>query len=171
MDLRKLDENLTVRLANLIPHDSAWRHPIRIFTMTGTFIFWAPLLLIWYLLSPSEWQIPLLVAQVWNMMIVQIMKHTIKRSRPNFGDYSMGVVKFDAYSFPSGHSARAALVMIILPFLFPSYALFWIVWGILTMLSRLLLGVHYVSDILGGFFVGLLSIVPLLFLDFFAPLF
>lgn len=150
---------------------SRWRTAIRLFTMTGTYVFWIPLLLIWYLISPSDWQFPFMVVQTWNMLVIQSIKRVVKRDRPEFGDFSMGVVKFDLHSFPSGHSGRAAIVMIFMPLLFPDFAWFWILWGLAIMFSRLLLGVHYVSDIVGGFFVGLLSIFPLFFFEFFNPLF
>ncbi len=139
--------------------------------MTGTYIFWFPLLVVWNLLFPDDWQFPFLIMQTWNMLLVQAIKRIVKRDRPEFGDFSMGVVKFDVHSFPSGHSARAAIVMMIMPSLFPNFAWFWILWGMAIMLSRLLLGVHYVSDIVGGYIVGIVSLFPLFLFDYFDPLF
>ena len=154
-----------------MPEKSIIRPIIRLFTHTGTFMFWAPLLIAWYFVSPGNWQIPFLIAQTINMLMVQVLKRMIKRERPEFGDHSMGVVKFDVHSFPSGHSARAGLIMVTLPFIFPHWTVFWIVYAIALMISRLLLGLHYVSDILAGLLLGFLSALFLLPFSFFAPLF
>ena len=171
MNLIQLDYDLTKKIATIIPEESPLRPIIRLFTHTGTFMFWMPALIVWYFVFPDNWQIPFLIAQTINMLMVQVLKRAIKRERPEFGDHSMGVVKFDIHSFPSGHSARAGLIMVILPLIFPQWTILWIIYAFALMVSRLLLGLHYVSDILAGLLLGLLSALLLLPFSFFAPLF
>lgn len=71
-----------------------------------------------------------------------------------------------SFSFPSGHTANSFAVALIYYRMLPKK------WGVpavvlaaLIGLSRLYIGVHYPSDVLGGFFVGLFasSIVYLIY--------
>jgi membrane-associated phospholipid phosphatase len=59
-------------------------------------------------------------------------------------------------SFPSGHAASSAAGAFALSRVWPAAALpLWLL-ALLVMLSRVVLGVHYVSDVIAGALVGLL---------------
>jgi membrane-associated phospholipid phosphatase len=63
-------------------------------------------------------------------------------------------------AFPSGHATSAAVVYILFALLAPrEYRRYWmgigVVLALLTGLSRIALGVHWASDILGGWALGL----------------
>ncbi len=65
-------------------------------------------------------------------------------------------------SFPSGHATSAAVVYILFALLAPrEYRRYWMGAGItimlLTGLSRLALGVHWSSDVMGGWLLGTAS--------------
>lgn len=86
-----------------------------------------------------------------------ILKNVFRRPRPYVeieGLTSM-LGKLSDYSFPSGHTAVTFMVAIILFKRFPKYVgISMYVLAVLTGFSRMYLGVHYPTDILGGAVLG-----------------
>ncbi len=60
-------------------------------------------------------------------------------------------------SFPSGHTTTSVAVCTYFVALFPRYAPLWILITLLSISGRVLANDHYVSDVLAGVVVGLLS--------------
>lgn len=92
-----------------------------------------------------------LVASIISAVLVQLLKAALGRARPD----DM-LVAADAGSFPSGHVANAATVAVALAFLV-GRAWVWyagLAWVILMALSRTYLGVHWVTDTIGGAVLG-----------------
>jgi membrane-associated phospholipid phosphatase len=90
--------------------------------------------------------------------IVPFLKGLIERPRPEFADV-------DGFSFPSGHAFGAAAVYGLLGLLLlrvwaeSRWRWVWAiaVWSLIPLvgLSRIMLGVHYPSDVLAGIAIGL----------------
>ena len=82
---------------------------------------------------------------------VQLLKQIFGRARPD----DMLVVS-DYGSFPSGHTANAATIALVLWVLFPRVwvAILGSAWVLAMALSRTFLSVHWASDTLGGALVG-----------------
>jgi len=152
---------ISLKLAKFLNYDSLARKLIQMYTLTGTAIFWFFGLIITYLVVPDLRIHAYTIFFVTIIMLVPvyIIKNTIKRHRPEFKDTRFGAVAFDEWSFPSGHATRATYITIILIAYFPQFWLVWILWGVMIMISRLLLGVHYVSDILAGFILSGISVL------------
>jgi len=72
----------------------------------------------------------------------------------------------DEWSFPSGHATRATYIMLLLPIITPTLTIFWIAWGFCMIISRLILGVHYISDIIAGILTGSLGFFILMKLKY-----
>jgi membrane-associated phospholipid phosphatase len=93
-------------------------------------------------------------------LVDTIVKLAVGRPRP---DVEHPIITAYGNSFPSGHSMQAvvcygALLLVLLP-LIPERRRNLAIgatatWALLIGLSRLALGVHYVSDVLGGFVLG-----------------
>lgn len=125
---------------------------------SGDSWFWgAGLALLWFV-GPKSWrpQISLLfLGIIFTALCVFIIKFTVKRPRPE-GEWGQIYRSSDPHSFPSGHAARAIMLTLIMLLTgFWWIGLLLLAWAILVDLSRIGLGVHYISDILAGTLVGL----------------
>jgi membrane-associated phospholipid phosphatase len=85
-----------------------------------------------------------------------LLKMLIRRPRPA-GNVRLLHLEFDRHSFPSGHATRAGALAATLGPLMPRRArALMTLWGAAVGASRVLLGVHFASDIAGGLAVGAL---------------
>lgn len=85
------------------------------------------------------------------------LKRTCRRARPVGGTNWGRVVGPDKYSFPSGHTTTAVALATITTTYWPGIApALWVCAGCIGV-SRALLGFHYLSDVIGGVGLGLLS--------------
>jgi undecaprenyl-diphosphatase len=61
----------------------------------------------------------------------------------------------DQFSFPSGHTSAAFMVATLLAYFFPALSVFLYGWATLVGCSRVMLGVHFPTDILVGAILGI----------------
>lgn len=104
----------------------------------------------------------LLVVTIGVQVLVALLKNWFERPRPDTGS---PIVVPDSYSFPSGHAATGVAVGGVLGVLIaerlrsPVQRTVAIVLGVLVGLaigaSRVVLNVHFTSDVLAGYCVGL----------------
>lgn len=120
------------------------------------------LLLLAFSKTRKTYGIPVTIVAILSQIVNRVAKEIIARPRP---DASNMLIEQGGYSYPSGHAATAIAVFVLLAYLICKnmdnkkraaiYATLLSVLAILISLSRVYLGVHYASDVLGGFFVGL----------------
>jgi len=92
-----------------------------------------------------------------DLLLTGGIKYATKRTRPSYNKGGLFVGP-DVFSFPSGHSSRAMLLVHVSIFVFGwrsmwSNAAVWC-WAMLVAISRLALGRHYLTDVMGGLTLG-----------------
>lgn len=99
-----------------------------------------------------------LAAFLFSAVLIQMLKHLFGRARPE----DMLVLS-DYGSFPSGHTANAATIAVVVCVLFPRAwtVLVGVLWVLAMALSRTLLSVHWLTDTIGGALVGAAAVVLL----------
>ena len=116
------------------------------------------LLIVWLAGGPAAKQlaVQLLAGIALTAVIVLALKRLIRRARPE-GDWGQLYRRTDPHSFPSGHAARMTMLLVLAAALGPAW-LGWLLlaWAPLVALARVAMGVHYLSDVIGG---GLLGVV------------
>ncbi len=88
-------------------------------------------------------------------LVVMVIKFTVRRRRPQ-GDWGRIYRSTDPHSFPSGHAARSTMLAVIALGMGPLWlGLSLLLWVPLVGLARIILGVHYPSDIVAGMALGI----------------
>lgn len=97
-----------------------------------------------------------LIAYAFDVSLYLVLKNMIKRDRPaiKLAYYEAWITPSDQFSFPSGHTAAAFLFSCLIANFYPGFAFPVYVWASLVGISRVLLGVHYPSDIAAGALLG-----------------
>lgn len=92
-------------------------------------------------------------------LLYHFLKQAMKRDRPfeKIDDVHFRVRPPDKFSFPSGHTASAFLVMTLLSSFFqvPILQIGTFVWAAMVGVARVYLGVHYPTDVLAGALLGI----------------
>lgn len=92
---------------------------------------------------------------VLTAVVVLAIKFSVRRRRPE-GEWGQLYRRADPHSFPSGHAARAAMLAVLgLALGSPWLGWLLLVWAPLVGLARVATGLHYVSDILAGWVLGI----------------
>ncbi len=89
-----------------------------------------------------------LIILVASHIVIQVLKRSIGRARP--ATWRACIEAPDRFSFPSGHAAAAMSVAIGFAHAFPDCAAPLVMFAVLVGLSRVVLGVHYPSDVFVG---------------------
>jgi len=106
-------------------------------------------------------------------IITQAIKHVIGRARPNYthldgsSAFDFFTINSNFHSFPSGHSSTIFILALIFSSILPRLKYCFLGFAFLVALSRIVVGAHFLSDIIGGMFVALISFKFLnLFLEY-----
>jgi undecaprenyl-diphosphatase len=128
------------------------------FAHSGDSWFWGlGLIILWWFGDSfwKQWAVVLFTGIALLAMIVMAIKFTVRRRRPE-GEWGGIYRNTDPHSFPSGHATRAFLIAILSIGLGPVWlAVLLCVWAPLVSLARVAMGVHYLSDIIAGAFLGI----------------
>ena len=86
-----------------------------------------------------------------------VLKNSLKRNRPQAAliNFRSIITPSDQFSFPSGHTSAAFMMATLLGYYFPPLIIPLYGWATLVGCSRVILGVHFPTDILVGIILGI----------------
>ncbi|MFO7602564.1 MAG: phosphatase PAP2 family protein [Gammaproteobacteria bacterium] len=148
-----------VELSNRLSLKKGVRPAFAIVSRMGDGVFWYSLILLLPVMlgtSAISVSLQMTLAGLLGLVLYKYIKHLTERARPFAvsANISLGTAPLDQYSFPSGHTLHAVSFTLIALHYYPPLA-----WGlvpltVLIALSRVVLGLHYPTDVLAGATLG-----------------
>lgn len=138
-----------------------------IISRLGNGMFWYALMIllpIIYGTSAILVVLQMTIAGLSGSLVYLMLKRGIERPRPYVANelILLGTQPLDQFSFPSGHTLHAVGFSTIVCYYYPEFTIFLLPVTALIAISRMLLGLHYPSDVLVGAGIGLLTAVLVL---------
>lgn len=131
----------------------------RLVSRLGDGVLWYGLMLVLALgqgRAGLETGLRMLAAGVIGLAAYKLLKTRTGRPRPYkvLGGVRAGIAPLDAFSFPSGHTLHAVAFTVVAAANFPALAWVLVPFTALVAISRVVLGLHYPSDVLAGAAIG-----------------
>lgn len=125
----------------------------------GDGVFWYMLMLLLPLIHGMQAayaSLHMLATAMVCLVVYKQLKERTSRPRPYLHSDAIfrTVPPLDKYSFPSGHTLHAVAFTVVLFSWYPATAWLVLPFTILVAASRLVLGLHYPSDVLAGAVIG-----------------
>jgi undecaprenyl-diphosphatase len=143
---------------NLSQRNGGIRNLLRFLAHSGDSWFMIPVMGLIWLAGDEYWKWRMLVmvlAMCATALVAVGLKRLIGRRRPE-GEWGLIYRSTDPHSFPSGHAARLTMLAVFSLGFGPAWfcgLLF--LWAPLVASSRVAMGVHYLSDMVGGAALGM----------------
>ncbi|KAI3981370.1 hypothetical protein MKX01_001815 [Papaver californicum] len=169
--LINLDTKLSLQIHTLctpIP-----RSILKALELSGDGRFWIPIPIALFfspLSNNSNYNLQsIFIGFILDLILVGFFKYTIRRPRPVYNKGMSLTVSVDHWSFPSGHSSRVWFISFYLYLSSASigsdgggkfvdlFVSIFCLWSAATSISRVLLGRHFVFDVIAGTVLGLFN--------------
>lgn len=164
-------EITTCLVFNKLNHYKTVQKFFSIISWLGNGIFWYIIILLLPIIYGTQAlyvSLQMLLVGLICLGFYFIIKKMTSRIRPfelTDKKFIQNVAPLDKYSFPSGHTLQAVALSIVLLQSYPTWGLLVIPFTFFVALSRLILGLHYPSDVIGGALIGwLIAYLTLLIL-------
>lgn len=99
----------------------------------------------------------ILATTLVGVAIYKLLKKRLVRERPYIRNRQilLGTKPLDRYSFPSGHTMHAACLTMLYCYIEPAMLVLTLPFAVLVAMSRIILGLHYPSDVVAGAALGI----------------
>ena len=99
----------------------------------------------------------LLLITASDQLSSNLIKHTVERIRPCnvLQGVHLLVGATQSFSFPSSHAVNNFAGAVFLSHFYPRFKISFYIGALLMAISRVFVGVHYPSDVLGGMIIGI----------------
>jgi undecaprenyl-diphosphatase len=156
--MHRLDSNLCIAV-NQTSQVRLIRDLFRLVSRLGDGLFWYALMLLILLFEGSDGLLPVLhmaLAGLSGTLLYKWLKGKTLRPRPFevHQDIFMTGKPLDKFSFPSGHTLHAVVFGLVAINYYPALSFIIMPFVSMVALSRVVLGLHYPSDVLAGAFIG-----------------
>lgn len=144
---------------NNLSHTQSIALVFKIISRLGDGTFWFAMVAIMWLLQGPQYTIQVLYIVTFSSigtLIYKILKTKTVRPRPYqvHQVIRIGERPLDHFSFPSGHTLHAVMAMILIGYVQPLLLFIMLPFTVLVALSRMVLGLHYPTDVLVGAVIG-----------------
>lgn len=156
--MRRCDERLCMWMNSALRY-TLFLHLFRAVSWLGNGIFWYALMLALLVQHGGEAFLPVLhmifVGSVCTATYGMVKRGTLRR-RPfeALPSIAAGAIPLDTFSFPSGHTLHAVAFTMVATSHYPSLGGLLAAFSAITAASRVVLGLHYPSDVLAGAAIG-----------------
>ena len=154
--------NLDLKACIYLNHLSHIRNIALFFTVIsrlGDGVFWYLMLVLIWLQKGVAYGLQLFYVLLGGSIgtgLYKFLKHKTTRPRPYqvHQVIVLGERPLDHFSFPSGHTLHAVMATVVLGYIQPLMLYVMLPFTLLVALSRMVLGLHYPSDVLVGALIG-----------------
>jgi undecaprenyl-diphosphatase len=156
--MHRLDSNLCIAV-NQTSQIRLIRDLFRLVSRLGDGLFWYSLMLLILLFEGRDGLLPVLhmaLAGLSGTLLYKWLKGKTLRPRPFevHQDIFMTGKPLDKFSFPSGHTLHAVVFGLVAINYYPALSFIIMPFVSMVALSRVVLGLHYPSDVLAGALIG-----------------
>lgn len=109
-------------------------------------------------INGTHWRYGMILAVTFvvERPVYWLLKNSFRRPRPDNCSAAALLIAHDKFSFPSGHTCAAFLFATITSSFFPLLIVPLFIWAAAVGISRVVVGVHYPTDVVAGMCLGLL---------------
>ncbi len=167
--MHQLDSNMCVA----VNHTSQYkliRNSFRLISRLGDGVFWYGLMTAILCIKGADAMQPVLHMAgigLLGTLLYKWLKGKTLRPRPYEvrQEITLAGMPLDKFSFPSGHTLHAVIFTVIALQYYPQLVTILLPFTLLVALSRVVLGLHYPSDVLAGALIGAaLAFISFLFI-------
>jgi len=146
-----------------------WQYPVVLCARLADGPVWVAIgaaAMIWGTPSLRGTTIRVILAVIFTAIVVGAIKFSVRRQRPRGAESALWstMPRYDRYSFPSGHAARVACIATIASAADSRLVLAGVLLTLVVACARVVMGIHYLFDVVCGVIWGLASAYLILLL-------